>query len=538
MDHGPTTAGFPTTGYPLAPVAPSPEWTASDPSSPPAPAAPPATPPRPMPNPVRWLVQFGVLFFCLFLFVRTAALEPFGVPTGSMAEALIGNHRAGDCPRCGFPVRVGEPGPEARPVRFEACACPNCGAAVDLSRAREVFGDRLMVDKTVYHARSPRRWEIAVFRCPADLSKPYVKRVIGLPGELIQISDGDIYAGGQLVRKTLAQVRETRVPVFDMSYPPQGGWALRWLDEPIGQAPKLPPTRPPAEEKTVDGSILRDNTLMLDATGKRGEIGLTYRHWNLDSRTQEPVSDYQGYNGGPADRRGGFGRARPDADTAVHDFVLEFDLEVRTGSGAFACRLGDGADTVRADFPVVSDGTDPGDATVYVAHDGPLAPVKAPGLVLRPGKTYRVTFALVDRRASLAIDGREVVPPLDLPAGPPGKSVRRGVPRPAQLGARGVSVAVRDFKLYRDIHYLSPRASAGGWHLGANEYFMLGDNTSNSHDSRVWTIDNQPAPGVPEKDFIGKPFLIHQPMRLGRIPIFGREYKVQTLDWSRLRWLR
>src|SRR4029453_18396333 len=56
----------------------------------------------------RRLVESAVLFVGAILFLRTLTVEPFGVPTGSMAPALCGNHRALACPRCGYPVRAGE----------------------------------------------------------------------------------------------------------------------------------------------------------------------------------------------------------------------------------------------------------------------------------------------------------------------------------------------------------------------------------------------------------------------------------------------
>jgi signal peptidase I len=165
-----------------------------------------------------------------------------------------------------------------------------------------VPGDRLMVDKTAYHSRPPRRWESAVFHCPADLTKPYVKRVVGLPGERVQVSGGDVYADAQLLRKTLPQFREVRIPAFDQLYAPAEGWGVRWLVEPIGG-------RGPG--KSADESVLRDGVLFLDGTRTPEGVGLTYRHWNLDAKEEEPVGDWLGYNGGPAQRRDGFARRRP-----------------------------------------------------------------------------------------------------------------------------------------------------------------------------------------------------------------------------------
>jgi signal peptidase I len=62
---------------------------------------------------------------------------------------------------------------------------------------------------------------------------------------------------------------------------------------------------------------------------------------------------------------------------------------------------------------------------------------------------------------------------------------------------------------------------------------MLGDNSPDSHDSRGWDV-----PGVPRRFMIGKPFLIHQPVRVGRLTVAGRDRTLLTIDWDRLRWLR
>ena len=130
------------------------------------------------------LLRTALLFAIGFMVVRTALVEPFGVPTGSMAPTLLGNHRECPCPRCGYPVIVGEmPGAERRNPYANA-TCDNCGKrGIDLTKSADIPGDRLLVDKNVFSIRPPRRWELAVFRCPVDPTTPYVKRVVGLPGD-------------------------------------------------------------------------------------------------------------------------------------------------------------------------------------------------------------------------------------------------------------------------------------------------------------------------------------------------------------------
>ncbi|CAG0982884.1 Signal peptidase I [Planctomycetaceae bacterium] len=56
-----------------------------------------------------------------------------------------------------------------------------------------VWGDRVLVDKVVYEFRDPIRWEPTVFRFPLKRTDPYVKRVIGLPGEQLLLAKGDVF---------------------------------------------------------------------------------------------------------------------------------------------------------------------------------------------------------------------------------------------------------------------------------------------------------------------------------------------------------
>ena len=58
-------------------------------------------------------------------------------------------------------------------------------------------GDQLIVDKISYRFRNPKRYDIIVFPYQYDPNTYYIKRIIGLPGETIQIIDGYIYIDGE-----------------------------------------------------------------------------------------------------------------------------------------------------------------------------------------------------------------------------------------------------------------------------------------------------------------------------------------------------
>lgn len=47
--------------------------------------------------------------------------------------------------------------------------------------------------------RTPKRGDVIVFEYPNDLSRDFIKRVIGLPGETVEVKDGSVYVNGQLM---------------------------------------------------------------------------------------------------------------------------------------------------------------------------------------------------------------------------------------------------------------------------------------------------------------------------------------------------
>ena len=60
-------------------------------------------------------------------------------------------------------------------------------------------GDRFFMNRVVYKLSSPKRGDIIVFRTNAsDDAALHIRRVIGLPGETVQIRDGQIYIDGEL----------------------------------------------------------------------------------------------------------------------------------------------------------------------------------------------------------------------------------------------------------------------------------------------------------------------------------------------------
>jgi len=53
-------------------------------------------------------------------------------------------------------------------------------------------GQYLIVDELSYHLREPQRGEVVIFRYPQDPKQFYIKRLIGLPGETIEINEGQV----------------------------------------------------------------------------------------------------------------------------------------------------------------------------------------------------------------------------------------------------------------------------------------------------------------------------------------------------------
>ncbi|HEV2099475.1 MAG TPA: signal peptidase I [Stellaceae bacterium] len=110
-------------------------------------------------------VVYAVLIAVL---VRTVAYEPFNIPSGSMIPTLL----------------VGD-------YLFVS------KFSYGYSRYSLPFGLPLFSGRIFFHP--PQRGDVVVFKLPTDNSTDYIKRVIGLPGDRIQVRDGQLYINGTLV---------------------------------------------------------------------------------------------------------------------------------------------------------------------------------------------------------------------------------------------------------------------------------------------------------------------------------------------------
>ncbi|MDI6704344.1 MAG: signal peptidase I [bacterium] len=109
-------------------------------------------------------IEVVVTAFILAMIVRTFVIQAFKIPSRSMVPTLrVGDHLF----VCKFIYGI--------PIPF--------------------------TDKKVFEFHSPKRGDIIVFKCPTDLKKDYIKRVIGLPGDEIMIRNKQVYINGKPIKE-------------------------------------------------------------------------------------------------------------------------------------------------------------------------------------------------------------------------------------------------------------------------------------------------------------------------------------------------
>jgi signal peptidase I len=116
-------------------------------------------------------------------FVRTFLYQPFNIPSGSMYPTLkVGDYLFVSKLSYGYGKYSFNFAPGAFGYTLFKC-CPI-----------EFQGRKFLAD-------DPERGDVAVFKLPTDPEVDYIKRVIGLPGDRIQMRDGDLYINSAAVKK-------------------------------------------------------------------------------------------------------------------------------------------------------------------------------------------------------------------------------------------------------------------------------------------------------------------------------------------------
>jgi len=558
---------------------------------------------------LRQVCESVILLAISVTIFRAFAAEGYLISTGSMAPSLLGYHKQVVCPACqytfprGVPVEDSSANLNADVQDFSgddeivtidslprdgSCSCPNCGLGdIPLSDFPKNEGDQLLVHKNVYDVRDPHRWEVVVFRNPDDPAQPYVKRVVGLPGETIRLHGGNVYADGQLQRKPLAAQRGVRIPVDDHDYEPEtssadwqprwkpvrddSGWArqgrefqfqydrgapvsLDWVayrnwvraggthsaDVAIPRGPvRLPPSAKgivrldPVRGRLIsEGTIpvaLRDQVLSLNSNP---EISAAVR--DLYERSHvAPITDHYGYNRTDAAPR----------EFEVHDLMVSCDV-VMSAEATFVLSLSDEHRTFVCEFH-------PAQRQVFLSVDKATEPIRQGTIpVPEEGKPHSIELSVMDRQVLLAIDGKLAFEPLLYSdkgkEAQPGKGIaavpldREGTPEgtapatPVRFAATGGAVRVAHLRIDRDVYYTPKNESeAREFALGPSEFLVLGDNSPVSVDSRAWDH-----PAIDRETLIGKPFIVHLPSRQARWEMGGDVRYLRVPDFSRVRYIR
>ncbi|MGV6813677.1 MAG: S26 family signal peptidase [Phycisphaerales bacterium] len=538
------------------------------------------------------ITSLVIAFMLAFLF-RGFVIEGFQIPTGSMAPTLLGKHIRFTSPYNGYdwttgPWTYADRGRQ-QPVRQQddiRVTDPMSGLTIDETNRRLASGDRVFVLKYLPFLQSPKRWDVVVFKNPGS-HENYIKRLVGLPGEQVIFVDGDVFArkfvegttersgwaswaadGWAIQRKPERVQREMFQDVFDSRYAPieiEPGYRSPFTGEGDGW----------------DG--VKNGSRYVYAGG----AGSTALVWN-DSR---PITDANAYNQTWSRfnlfaEPGGTGGNMPFPDS---DVALSLDIECVDGpivvSPILEARGMGFRGVVDGDSGVVSveiwnDETVPdADGSAWETVDS--GEIKA----FEQGEFHHVEFWHVDQALWLFVDGELVCGGREdggysmTPAqrasaatGRPWESLREdkrygdGVTKLGVFAYPGVyrkpgfrwmfsggNFALTNVSVRRDIAYqVNPRNVTQGGHpnyfctLTDEEYFMCGDNSANSLDSRLWrpgTIDPwvesmiDDHVGAVNKDLVvGKAFMVYFPAPLdGGLPMKqGRKFSV---DFGRMRWI-
>jgi signal peptidase I len=440
-----------------------------------------------------------------------------------------------------------------------AAKCPNCGRVMGLletagermrydARYPSYNGDRILVNKFIYDFAEPQRWDVVVFKYPEDAKTNYIKRLVGLPGETVSLVGGDVWTNREgepprIARKPPEKLLAMLQCVFDGRYHSarlqDAGWPPCWSDW-------SSPRREAAVRWTTDDG---GRSFAVAAEGDASAT-LRYRHYlptaedwaavragtSFDAAAVKPtlVDDFQPYN------------AIATRPHWVGDLAIDMRLESRGPAGTVTIDLVEAGKAHRCTFDLAV-----GDVAMAIAGDESGVVPRARTNVRGVG-SWRVLLANVDDELSLFVDGRKV--DFDHPtvwersiesaeANQPYDGLiepgmkQSGDLAPVGVTASGASVRVADLRVLRDVFYIGALdigARPGelierdrlAFDLGADQFFVLGDNSAASKDSRLWVEGHH----VDRHLLAGKALLIFWPHAWG-IPLKIGGWQMRLPCW-------
>jgi len=474
-----------------------------------------------------WLITAFILAFVFRAFV----MEAFRIPTGSMADTLKGAHFRLRCRQCGYKYEYGfVPGkyglpedsvPRSGHLKSYRTRCPSCGNYQPVGGTMPVAnGDRILVLKCIYQFFEPKRWDVIVFKNPPEPEVNYIKRLVGLPEESVQIIDGDVYIDGQISRKPPHVQNEMWTPVYDNDYQPINRLVPtfnhhRW-QQPFGtgsfskweidkDSPTLFQLDSPAETIST----------MTYSTKIGNDFRATYAYDEVEEY------DYMPY---------------------CSDLMVRFYCLANDPQGSIGISLSKYETTYRAKVDFSS-----GEIVVTKQEKG-KEPVKLAGMSIKQpamNKFTLVKFVNVDHQLIFQYGSEELTYDMGRGMGDAGR-IRANIPPRVDILGSG-KLTLSHVAIFRDIHYTERkyvngpkegRAIDKPFMLGEDEFFVLGDNSPSSEDCRWWTreglankgLDNYRVGIVPRDYLVGKALFVYWPsgfrpfakFPIGIIPNVGR----------------
>lgn len=418
---------------------------------------------RPLPAWCRRLTFGGFLLVaCLLAIAAVRAwicqglLFPVRISEASMAPALLGDHWQVTCPNC----RQSFAADAQSDARRERMICSHCRQPFDATHSAQFMsGDRVLIDKWSAVFRDPARWQVWAIRDERQNDRLLVKRIVGLPGEQVGLQGGDVYINGRILRKSLAEFRSLAILVdeedFESSDRGDESVVTVWRDD----------SGIPGWQRRGDGWYFQSAGDGKTGGEERGWL----RYHSTDTTAPAIVRDDYAYNQSMSRRL-----------NDVDDLLLECDLSVT--ASAILC--------LRAETPtgawILTWAVDP--PSLELHRDDTLIERKKPPLAAPKGRC-QVTFGYWDRQVHMGVDGQ---PWLIAPVLGEAEDRRpRGTATSLSIGASAGELVLRRLRLLRDVYYerpRGPRACPLPIKLAADQYFLLGDNSPCSIDSRYRAV--------------------------------------------------